>query len=75
MGFMNRRKPKEQEQTDAQASESQIGQSLSKKSKKGKKNAPEPKFELDLSTALSCRAPLRIFHFAEVKNYEPNPNP
>jgi hypothetical protein len=30
---------------------------------------------LDLSTALSCRAPLRIFHFAEVKNYEPNPNP
>src|SRR2546423_4491787 len=52
MGFMNRRKPKEQERTDAQASDSQIGQSLSKRSKKGKKNAPEPKFELDLSTAL-----------------------
>jgi len=52
MGFMNRRKPKEQEQTDVQASDSQISQSLSKRSKKGKKNAPEPKVELDLSTAL-----------------------
>ena len=57
--FMNRRKPKEQEQTDAQASDSQIGQSLSKRSKKGKKNAPEPKFELDLSTALTDTSSFR----------------
>jgi hypothetical protein len=50
---MNRRKAKEQEQTDAQAPDSQFGQSsASKRSKKGKKNAPEPKIELDLSTAL-----------------------
>ena len=47
-GFMNRRKAKEQE-----ASESQSGQPpTSKNSKKGKKNAPEPKVQLDLSTAL-----------------------
>ena len=50
---MNRRKTKEQEQTDVQASDSQTVQpSSSRRSKKGKKNAPEPKFELDLSTAL-----------------------
>ena len=53
MGFMNRRKTKEQEQTDVQASDSQTVQpSSSRRSKKGKKNVPEPKFELDLSTAL-----------------------
>lgn len=51
MGFINRRKTKEQE--EGQASDSPFGlSSTSKKSKKGKKNAPEPKIELDLSTAL-----------------------
>ena len=51
MGFINRRKAREQE--DGQASDSPfIQSSTSKRSKKGKKNAPEPKIELDLSTAL-----------------------
>jgi hypothetical protein len=60
MGFMNRRKIKEQEQTDAQASDPQIVQpSSSRRSKKGKKNAPEPKFELDLSTALPATESFR----------------
>ena len=52
MGFMNRRKAKEQDQFDAPAPDSQLSQSTSKRSKKGKKNAPEPKIEIDLSTAL-----------------------
>src|SRR5271168_3019857 len=47
-GFMNRRKAKDQEASDLQHAQP----STSKSSKKGKKNAPEPKFELDLSTAL-----------------------
>ena len=47
-GFMNRRKAKEQEASDLPYGQS----SSSKSSKKGKKNAPEPKIELDLSSAL-----------------------